>query len=520
MLTANNFAMQSVAAGQFDRSSRISSSGVRGIGQAMGRMDLGPVFWSELRRISRHWWFYALRSILVLGLLVGLGAVTEIGVRRLDLAQVSEVAKVGEWFFEAIAVVQVSMILLGAPAATAGAFCTEMARGHVCLMLVSGISSTQIVFGTLGARLLHMLGAVACVVPVLCVSSSLGGVPPEALVRLELVTVGTAVLGCAVALAVSIVSRRLHETLMATYSLLAGWVMGYGILFMIRFTAAGRLVPAGWPAWFLDVNPYWLVLEPIVSPSTYQPAEEWIFLASSTGLGLGIAAVAAWRLKASALAEFSPPRRRAWLSRLPFLRSIVSVDACPVFWRECRAVQSSFWLRLLWGFYIVGALVFTVLAVIECTTAGTRRTFWPRPFNGFQAAVGLGLFSLLTPATLAEERARGSLDLLLSTPVSTRSLVLGKWLACYRHVPFLAMFPAVVAAAHGGEHQRWSGALLVGGMILAHGAYVTSLGIALATWVPRVDRALILSAAAAILITVGWIPLVLILFQENAIGIG
>ena len=57
-------------------------------------------------------------------------------------------------------------------------------------MLVSGMTSLQIVFGTLGARLLHLLGAVACVVPVLALSSSLGGVPPEALIRLELITAG------------------------------------------------------------------------------------------------------------------------------------------------------------------------------------------------------------------------------------------------------------------------------------------------------------------------------------------
>ncbi len=486
----------------------------------MVRLDIGPVFWTELRRMSRHRWLYALRTILVGGMLLVLGAVTEVGVRRLDPGQASEMAKIGEWFFVAITLLQLSMVLLAAPAATAGAFCTEMARGHVGLMLVSGINSAQIVFGTLGARLLHLLGAVACIVPVLCVSSSLGGVPPQALLRLELVTLGTAVLGCAVALAVSIVSRRLHETLMATYALLAGWVMGYGILFMIRTTAAGRLVPAGWTRWFLDVNPYWLALEPIVSPSTFRPAAELEFLGWTTGLALTIAAVAAWRLKSAALTEFALARRRSWPDRLPVYRSIVSLDACPLYWRECRSAWSSFWLRLLWGFYVVGALVFTVLAVVECAMAGPRLTVWPRPFNGFQAAAGLGLLSLVTPAALAEERARGSLDVLLSTPFSTISLVLSKWLACYRLVPLLALLPAAVAAAHAGEHQRWSGVLLIVGMILAYGAAVTSLGLALATWVPRVDRALILSAATLVLITVGWIPLVLILVGDRALGIG
>jgi ABC-type transport system involved in multi-copper enzyme maturation permease subunit len=485
----------------------------------MGRLDLGPVFLSELRRISRHWWSYALRSLLVLAVLLALGGVTEIGVRRLDLAQVSEVAKVGEWFFETIAAVQLSLILLAAPAATAGAFCTEMARGHVLLMLVSGITSTQIVFGTLGARLLHLMGIVACVVPVLCAASSLGGVPPQALVRLEVVTVGTAVLGCSLALAVSVFSRRLHETLMATYSLLAGWVMGYGILFMIRTTPAGRLVPGGWTTWFLDVNPFWLTLEPIFSPSTCTPATEWSFLASTSALSLGIASVAAWRISSAALAGFSP-LRRPWLAHSSLFCSIFSLDSCPVFWRECRSAHSSFWFRLLWGVYVVGALVFTTMAVVECTTAGIARTVWPRPFNGFQAAVGLGLLSILAPATLAEERSRGSLDVLLSTPLSTPCLVLSKWFACYRLVPFLALLPAAVAAVHVPSFERWPGVLLVGGIVLAEGAAVTSLGLALATWVSRVDRALILSAGALVLITVGWIPFALLFFGERSLGIG
>lgn len=57
-------------------------------------------------------------------------------------------------------------------------------------------------------------------------------------------------------------------------------------------------------------------------------------------------------------------------------------------------------------------------------------------------------------------------------------------------------------------------------MILAYGAAVTSLGIALATWVRRIDRALILSGTASVLITVGWIPLVFLLSGDKELGIG
>ena len=38
---------------------------------------------------------------------------------------------------------------------------------------------------------------------------------------------------------------------------------------------------------------------------------------------------------------------------------------------------------------------------------------------------------------------RGSLDLLMSTPLSTRTIVLGKWWAVFRVVPVLAVIPAL-----------------------------------------------------------------------------
>ena len=484
------------------------------------RMDLGPVFWCEWRRVSRQRWFYALRSLLVGGLLVGLGGVMTIGVSRLDLNQVRDLARVGEWFFEVIVLVQLSIVLLAAPAATAGVFCTEMARGHVGLMLVSGMSATEIVVGTLAARVLPLLLTLACVVPVLALSSSLGGVPPDALVRLELVTVGTAVLGCSLALALSIGARRLHETLMAAYAILVGWVLGYPILFMVRTTSMGRVVPGGWTAWFLEVNPYWLVLEQFFSPGSYRPGQEWSFLAGAISLSVVITAIGIRRLKPDALTDvaYGSRRSRRFWGAVPF--SFVSLDAHPVYWRECRAHRPSGWFRLLWGFYVAGALIFTVLAVVEFTQKGFRRTVWAGPFNGFQAAVGLGLLSILTPAVLAEERARGSLELLLSTPLSTGNLVLSKWCACYRMVLGLTLLPAIVALAFATSLHRWIGVVLVIGLILAQGAVVTSLGIALATWIARIDRALILSASASVLATVGWIPLVLFLFGGNAMSLG
>ena len=156
----------------------------------MNGRNLGPVFVWEVRRVSRQWWFYMARSLLIGGLLIGLGAVWWARTSRSELSAARTMARVGEGFFQAIALAQLAMVLLAAPASTAGAFGTDKVRGHVCLMLITEVSSLEIVLGTLAARLLPVIGGVVCIVPVLALTAALGGVPPQALVHLVGVTVG------------------------------------------------------------------------------------------------------------------------------------------------------------------------------------------------------------------------------------------------------------------------------------------------------------------------------------------
>jgi hypothetical protein len=487
---------------------------------AIFKFDIGPVFWCEWRRASRERWLYAGRSALVGGLFAGLAALCWSVSFRLDLTQASTIGVARDWCYRIIVLTQLSLLLLVGPASTAGAFSTENARGHVFLMLVTGMTSAEIVCGTLCARLLPVLSGVACVIPVLMLSSQLVGISLLDLVHVEIVAAGTAVLGCTLALALSIGARRLHETLMATYVILLGWVLCSPVLFMIGLTPVGPFIPLWLVRWSRYVNPYWLLREPTSTAWPYAPHEPWIFFAGSIALAIGLAALATWRLRPSALTVGERRSSRRWAFRLIGSWKLVSLDSYPVFWRECRLQQPSRWIGLLWRSYVVGAVLFSALAVWECTTKGPRLTGWASLFNGFQTAVGLLLLSVVAPAALAEDRARGSLEVLLSTPIPTRSVVLSKWCAYFRMVPALAFLPAVVAIAHAASRDRWLGVALVAALVLAQGAAVTSLGIALATWVPRVDRALILAATATVLVTVAWVPLAFVLFGGDSLSLG
>jgi ABC-type transport system involved in multi-copper enzyme maturation permease subunit len=150
---------------------------------------------------------------------------------------------------------------------------------------------------------------------------------------------------------------------------------------------------------------------------------------------------------------------------------------------------------------------------------------------GFMILLGFGLLmlSVTAPTALAEERMRGSLDLLLVTPLSTRSIVAAKWWGTYRRVLILAMvllYAEVFLAASFPDIPIWATSIRfsahIGTLVplsdsdriiavtagvadfLASGALIVVIGLILATWVPRLGQAVALSVIVFFLIVIGW----------------
>jgi hypothetical protein len=73
-------------------------------------------------------------------------------------------------------------------------------------------------------------------------------------------------------------------------------------------------------------------------------------------------------------------------------------------------------------------------------------------------------------------------------------------------VPRLAILPGMLALVSALGHGRWLTALpfavLIASLVIAYGAVITSLGLALATWQPRPGRAVGLSVAAFLAVAV------------------
>lgn len=477
------------------------------------RWGLGPVFYYEWLTASRRWQLYAVRALFVAILFGALALVWFSSLEGNEQPSRRMLARIGEGFFYAITSTELALVLLAAPAATAGSVCLDKARGTLLHLLVTDLSDAEIVLGKLAARLVPVLGLLLAALPVLFLGVLLGGIDPGALIGSYLVLLGVALFGCTLALTLSVWGTKTHEVLLATYGIWVVVLLTNPVWYI--FASIWKTGPP--PHWFLLVNPFYTAWAPYFSPGATSFEEPALFLASAVGLSMALALVAVARVRAVTVRQTNRParekRRSRWMVPLWNLTAWLpgpSLRGNPVLWREWRRKRPSLWVRLIWLVFATFALFFSVMAFILDEGSGIGLSIFG---NALQVSVGFLLLSVGAVTVLAEERVRGSLDVLLTTPLSTWSIVWGKWWGAFRRVPALVVLPVVVAYWFAPKGDELTAALLMALLILGYGAAVTSLGLALAVWIPRFGRAVGLCVTAYVLATVAW-PVVVFLFSE------
>ena len=483
----------------------------------------GPVFEYEWLTGSRRWQVYASRAFFVSALLIALCTIWWTYPNSSRLA-----SQVQNWFarpaYFAIVGTQLVLVLLAAPAATAGAVCVDRARGTLSHVLVTDLTDAEIVLGKLAARLTPVLMLIGCTLPVVLLCTLLGGIDPDALLGAYAVTFGVAVLGCSLALSLSIRARNTHEVLLTTYLIWSVWLLSRPLIRQCNWMFQGLYVD---PWWVAQTDPFELAFAAYNRPTpTSNAGPIASFLGGCLFLSVVLVFSAVRRVRRAATTEINGKKRlfraalplltafeRAWAA-LAGLIPAPALDGNPVLWRDWHRNRPSVWTRRIWGVYIGGAVFCSGVAAIEGLQGSMpRMSPW---VNGFQVAVGLLLLSVGAATSLAEERARGSLDILLATPLSTRDIVWGKWLGTFRTVPKLLVLPGLLTVSLASGTGHWMDVAVLFGLVFAYGAFITSLGLALATWVPRIGRAVALCVTCHVLLTVGLFCLILLLARSGA----
>jgi ABC-type transport system involved in multi-copper enzyme maturation permease subunit len=175
------------------------------------RLGPGPVFTYEWLTTTRRWQLYAGRAGFVAAILVGMMIVWQTVHHQNRPGQVvslNTLASYGQSLFTTIVSIELTLVLLAAPAATAGAVCLDKARGTLDHLLATDLCNAEIILGKLGVRLVPVLGLIACVLPLAALAGLLGGIDPIALFGSFLTAIACAVLGCSLALTLSVWGRK------------------------------------------------------------------------------------------------------------------------------------------------------------------------------------------------------------------------------------------------------------------------------------------------------------------------
>ena len=315
------------------------------------------------------------------------------------------------------------------------------------------------------------------------------------------------------------------------------WPIWYGL-------AWTRIV--GPPAdWSLLANPYYLAFAPYSAPGQFDFRDYLAFFAATMGAAVALAVLAIWRMRPVARRgtdESRKRRRLGWVGRLARRLPGPALDGNPVLWREWHRSRPSRWTTILGvlvgGSTGVACAVGAASALIEgLDERAAAMPVWlmVQVWPGWlivgacgailQLIFGLLMLAAAAPTSMAEEKQRGSLDLLAATGLSTTAIVLGKWLGALRQVAPVAIGPGLLAlgmalAVKGPQtFPAWlptrydgvlsGGALLFGAClliatILVHGALIASIGLALAVWIARQSRAIGLSVGLAVIVGAGW----------------
>ena len=105
-----------------------------------------------------------------------------------------------------------------------------------------------------------------------------------------------------------------------------------------------------------------------------------------------------------------------------------------------------------------------------------------RPLLGFASTVALFLIPMITMRLFAEEKKSGTIELLLTSPVTDTEIILGKWLGAlllYLCVLAMSMINIALLFAWGKPDLKpvlvaYLGLLLQGGCLLAIGTFIST----------------------------------------------
>ena len=349
-----------------------------------------------------------------------------------------ELAAAGATSFKYVAYLQVGLICLIAPLFMAGAIAQEANPKTWDILLTTPLTAGQIVLGNLFGRLFFILALLAASLPLFAVTQYFGGVPGRAIFLSYAIAALAALAVGAVAIALC-VSRVAGQR--------AVFLFYIGIVTYLAVTAAadGLFGTFARTTLLTPLNPF-LTLRAVLSPSAYGAwsAEElagasWIarlwlgapapaFMLTSAVLSLSLVTLSVWSVRSATLRGLRLRRANSSPDEIAAGRAPRTVGRNPIAWREAESRGGVFRQFARWGFLSLGLLWgLTIVAFFHSGALDADAFRYTLAATLWAEYLVIALVAVVSAGgTIASEREDGTLDLLLTTPITPSDYLSGK----------------------------------------------------------------------------------------------
>jgi ABC-type transport system involved in multi-copper enzyme maturation permease subunit len=413
-------------------------------------------------------------------------------------------AATGQSIFATLTAFQGVAVLVLTPALVAGVVADEKRRRTLQYLMVSRLSSGEVILGKLFARLLHAGVLLAIGLPVMSLISLFGGVEPALMLLAYAATLSTALFLAALAILISTFARRSREASAQVYILELAWLFGPTLVAQLMATPELSWLGPLYE-WVRPVNDLLLWSGPLAFFQPYAQAEPLRACCWMLGLQLGLAVafvlLAIVALRPVVRRDGEGGRRAGgkaparWRRRF-FTRPAIGDD--PMLWKERYAPRTRGAIKLLVGFvFVIGGAIlvyttclFAAPAFVELWNHGYSKSgaYVARKDFNFElrlvcmllyVAWSLGAASLAATAVVGE-REEDTWTSLITTPLDGEEILRAKmfgaiWGTRWLGFPLLALW--ILGLASGAVHPIGFVAAAVETAVFLW--FVTALGVSL-----------------------------------------
>ena len=390
----------------------------------------------------------------------------------------ADLAKAGTQIFALVSYGQVVLVCLLAPVFMAGAIASEQSGKTYNILLTTPLSNLQIVFGSLIGRLFFVLVLLLSGLPLFSILLIFGGVPIQSVFISFAVAGLTAVLVGAVAVTLSVFRTGGRKAVFVFVISVAAYLVA-GSLFD-TYILSHLTISANTTTWLTPLHPL-LVLKSSQS-ATYRPPSveslvgysSWLtfylsrpfaaYAMISSALSLLLLAISAVVLRRIGQGE---SRLQLWFRQKFRLlgnegqqrrRPPREVWTNPIAWREAKTrgkVAAGIMAR--YGFAFFGLLAGMMLIFLHhfdrLPYLGVSASAMISRAAGFHAALKILIILEVAVITLvalfmsagcvSREREDGTLDLMLTTPITPRQYIWGKLRGLVSYLSLLISVPVL-----------------------------------------------------------------------------